>query len=62
MQKKRKRFIAGAVCPSCGVTDKLYIDPIQETETIVCADCEFSQSKDQPPQAKQEQVIKWKKK
>ena len=44
---RRRRFIAGAVCPQCGATDKIVVDP--ETETRSCVACDFEESRPATP-------------
>jgi uncharacterized metal-binding protein (TIGR02443 family) len=36
-----KRFIAGAVCPSCGVADKIYVLKDGKRTSRHCSRCEF---------------------
>ncbi len=39
------RFIAGAICPACGLVDKLFIERNTEGENIRnCVACGFSDS------------------
>lgn len=38
-----KRFIAGAVCPRCGLQDKLVVDT--ETDYRECIKCGFSEER-----------------
>jgi uncharacterized metal-binding protein (TIGR02443 family) len=40
---KRRRFIAGAVCPRCGEMDKLVID--LDTDRRECVACGFSEER-----------------
>ena len=42
-----RRFIAGAVCPRCGLMDKLRIDT--ETQERECVNCGFSDSRPVSP-------------
>ncbi len=39
----RRRFIAGAVCPSCGAMDKIVVD--MDTDTRSCIACGFSEGR-----------------
>jgi uncharacterized metal-binding protein (TIGR02443 family) len=39
-----KRFIAGAICPSCKLIDKIQLKKIDDRQTIECINCGFSQS------------------
>ncbi len=41
--KQRQRFIAGAVCPSCGAVDRTVIDA--ETDQRRCIECEFAEAR-----------------
>lgn len=43
-QKKRKRFIAGAVCPECQAMDTLMLFVRDNVEHVECVDCGFSKS------------------
>ena len=41
--KRRKRFIAGAVCPECRAVDRLVVDQIDpETQQRTCVACGFA--------------------
>ncbi len=40
---KRRRFIAGAVCPRCALKDKIVVDP--ETDQRLCVSCGFSEDR-----------------
>lgn len=40
---QRQRFIAGAVCPRCGLPDKIVVD--QETDQRRCVSCGFSEDR-----------------
>lgn len=42
-----RRFIAGAVCPRCGLMDKLLVDT--ETEVRECVSCGFSEPRPKDP-------------
>ncbi|MFT4633005.1 MAG: putative metal-binding protein (TIGR02443 family) [Candidatus Pseudothioglobus sp.] len=42
----KKRFIAGAVCPECGVEDRIYVLTDSSGQSRHCNDCEFSQRLD----------------
>jgi uncharacterized metal-binding protein (TIGR02443 family) len=40
------KFIAGAICPSCHKFDKLSYRKQNNSETIECVQCGYSQTKD----------------
>lgn len=41
----KKRFIAGAVCPSCGETDTIQMfTDMDGTQKKHCVDCEYSET------------------
>ena len=47
--KKNQRFIAGATCPKCHHMDSLLVN--LDDESILCVDCDFTQTaaqRDQP--------------
>jgi uncharacterized metal-binding protein (TIGR02443 family) len=44
-----RRFIAGAVCPRCGVQDKIVIDV--ETDLRACVACDFTEPRPEPAAA-----------
>ncbi|MFT7243207.1 MAG: putative metal-binding protein (TIGR02443 family) [Candidatus Azotimanducaceae bacterium] len=41
LQKGRKRFIAGAVCPGCGAEDKVFVMTEEEGVFRGCNQCDF---------------------
>ena len=41
--KSRRRFIAGAVCPRCGLMDKIVVD--LDTDCRHCVSCDFSEER-----------------
>ncbi len=43
MASSRRRFIAGAVCPQCGVQDKIVVD--LDSDTRSCLACDFSEGR-----------------
>ena len=43
--KRKKQFIAGAVCPKCSDVDSLILYP--ESQTIECVSCGFKQNPSQ---------------
>ncbi|GLS83347.1 YheV family putative zinc ribbon protein [Paraferrimonas haliotis] len=43
MSKRKKRFIAGAVCPKCQAKDSIMLFILEGIETIECADCGHTQ-------------------
>ncbi len=50
MTAKRKRFIAGAVCPECHSADTLAVWRENNVESVSCVKCGFTQRQtDQPP-------------
>jgi uncharacterized metal-binding protein (TIGR02443 family) len=57
---QRKRFIAGAVCPKCGVEDRIYVLVAADGQSRHCNDCDFSESlEDLPEPASAEPVGAW---
>ena len=44
----QKRFISGAMCPSCGALDALYMYTHDERDHVQCADCDYSQHRPEP--------------
>lgn len=44
---QRRRFIAGAVCPRCGVMDRIVVD--LDSDQRECVACGFSESRPQGP-------------
>jgi uncharacterized metal-binding protein (TIGR02443 family) len=45
----RRRFIAGAICPDCGVMDRIVIEP--EGELRRCLACGFEEGRPPAPEA-----------
>jgi uncharacterized protein len=45
---KRPRFIAGAVCPSCGATDRTVVEHDGTTRMRRCVACGFVERETQP--------------
>ena len=45
----RQRFIAGALCPRCGLLDKIVIDP--DTDRRRCVSCGFSEDRPGQPES-----------
>lgn len=41
MSSIRKRFIAGAVCPKCGMMDRIVVYREQQKELRECVNCGF---------------------
>ena len=37
----KKAFIAGAICPSCGKEDKIFVLSDGNSKTMQCASCDF---------------------
>ncbi|MAV26317.1 MAG: hypothetical protein CMQ05_09385 [Gammaproteobacteria bacterium] len=50
--KRGRRFIAGAVCPSCGLQDTLFVDVVSdaggESRVRACTRCRFSERLEPP--------------
>ncbi len=44
-----KRFIAGAVCPACGLSEKIYVQRDQSGESRHCVSCGFEERKPEDP-------------
>lgn len=44
MEKIKKRFIAGAVCPSCHATDTLMLYLQNNVEKVECVTCGYTKS------------------
>jgi len=40
---KKTRFIAGAVCPSCGFMDRVALSP--DDQKIYCTNCDYEELK-----------------
>ncbi|WP_037385504.1 YheV family putative zinc ribbon protein [Serratia sp. DD3] len=61
MSTTRKRFIAGAICPSCNAMDTLAIWREDQVEVVECAKCGHHQRQtsqmEEKPLRPQEQVI-----
>jgi uncharacterized metal-binding protein (TIGR02443 family) len=51
MTQKRKRFIAGAICPVCKQQDTIMVYFEQEIEQIACVACDYH---DRRPEAVKE--------
>ncbi|MEH2921795.1 YheV family putative zinc ribbon protein [Samsonia erythrinae] len=43
----RKRFIAGAVCPTCQAQDTLAVGREHDVEVVVCVKCGYRQSREE---------------
>ena len=43
--KRKKQFIAGAICPNCSEMDSLVIYP--DDQSIACVSCDFEKSSEQ---------------
>ena len=60
----KKRFIAGAVCPQCGLMDKIVVYAKENTEFCECVRCGYQQQQtlEQKPIiakfGKKEQIIR----
>lgn len=42
MTKIKKRFVAGAKCPTCGTKDSILLFKLNGIETIECTDCDYT--------------------
>ena len=42
--KIQRRFIAGAICPSCGQIDRIFVD--SSGDTLACVSCDFREQRD----------------
>ncbi len=51
-----RRFIAGAICPSCGKQDKLVLDTV--AERLECVSCDFAEQRPQDPAPDEGEVVK----
>ncbi|TRW49036.1 YheV family putative metal-binding protein [Aliidiomarina halalkaliphila] len=54
MTRTRKRFIAGAVCPSCKAEDSLMVYMEENKEHVRCVECDYHMSEDDHAQDAQE--------
>ena len=75
--KMKKAFIAGAICPSCGKEDKIFVLSDGNTKTMQCVSCDFERDMNEKQNVNKNkyeegetvpaladtdpQVIKWKK-
>jgi len=73
----KKAFIAGAICPSCGKEDKIFVLSDGNTKTMQCVSCDFERDMNEKQNVNKNkyeegetvpaladtdpQVIKWKK-
>jgi uncharacterized metal-binding protein (TIGR02443 family) len=48
-KSQRRRFIAGAVCPRCGLMDKIVID--LDADQRICVSCGFAEDRPGMPEA-----------
>jgi len=58
----RKRFIAGATCPQCGVEDRVYVLTQANAQSRHCNDCGFSEDLDalaDKPVVEETSVASW---
>ena len=46
----RKRFIAGAVCPSCGAQDRLVVEETPDHKRRRCVNCGFTDTNASEPE------------
>jgi len=74
--KMKKAFIAGAICPSCGKEDKIFVLSDGNSKVMQCASCDFKRDMNEKQDVDQNtykaektvpvftdvdpQVIKWK--
>ncbi|RUO35623.1 YheV family putative zinc ribbon protein [Aliidiomarina sanyensis] len=57
MARSRKRFIAGATCPSCKAQDTLMVYMEDDQEHVTCVECDYQMSeKDQAQEKSKAQV------
>ena len=70
----KKAFIAGAICPSCGKEDKIFVLSGESSKLMLCANCDFERdmnekqgvdenknnTKKTVPASPEPQAIKWK--
>ena len=72
----KKAFIAGAICPSCGKEDKIFVLSDRDSKVMKCASCDYARDMSEEKNAdlheneedktvlnsseKTPQVIKWK--
>lgn len=57
-ERAKKRFIAGAVCPSCKTQDSVYVALMPDGEQVACVSCDYLELKEAPkdePQAQKAQ-------
>ena len=60
-EQKRRRFIAGAICPSCKSQDSIFIQYLEDDNHrryIECVNCKFRENEPKAPA----QTVKWRKK
>ncbi len=53
----RKRFIAGAICPQCGVEDLIYVVQTAAGQSRHCNQCDFKQNLDDLPVVSTEKAV-----
>jgi len=41
---RKRRFIAGAVCPECRCEDRIVVEPTEQGHARVCVNCGFSET------------------
>jgi uncharacterized metal-binding protein (TIGR02443 family) len=56
---KRKRFIAGAVCPGCGVEDKVFVVTEESGAYRGCSQCDFQERLEDVPPDPDVQVVRF---
>jgi len=52
--KRKKQFIAGAICPQCSSLDSLVL--YADDQSIVCVDCDFRKSSEQRDSEKPKEI------
>lgn len=44
VERKKKRFVAGAKCPTCNEIDVIQLFKVDGVETIECVSCGYTQA------------------
>lgn len=57
--KAFKRYIASAVCPACGLMDKIYLQKKEDDECIECISCGYQERKSDLLKPKAEHAVTW---
>ena len=60
-KSNRRRFIAGAVCPSCGEQDKIVVFEEEQEQKMQCIHCNYQRSKEELNAEKntESKIIRW---